>query len=199
MAVTLVLASGSEIRAQLLRQAAVPFEVIPARIDEVALRAGFAAEGLQPRDQADALAEFKTQRVASKHPDRMVLGADQILAHGDTIFGKPDTPDQAVAHLMALSGQTHSLFSAAVIFDEGRPVWRHVAEVRLTMRHVSVDWIEAYVARSWESIQYSVGGYKIEEEGVRLFSRIQGDYFSILGLPLVPLLTYLSDRDVIDP
>ena len=190
----LILASASEVRAQLLRNAGLPVEIIPARIDEEAIRPALEAEGATPRDIADALAEMKAAKISAKYPGAMVLGADQILELKGQIFSKPDRSETAVAQLLVLSGQTHRLLSALVVCRDGAPVWRHTGEVRLTMRRLSEPFVREYVARNWESIRWSVGGYKLEEEGVTLFSAIEGDYFSVLGLPLIPFLNWLHVR-----
>jgi septum formation protein len=190
----IILASGSAIRAQLLRNACVDFEVSAARVDEDAVRRALQAEQAPPRDIADTLAELKAQRVASKNPDALVIGCDQVLALGQSIYAKPETPQQAVTQLKSLRGQKHQLLSAAVIYGEGKPLWRHVGVVRLHMRDASDAYLDNYVDRNWDSIRHSVGGYKLEEEGVRLFTRIEGDYFNVLGLPLLELLSYLTLR-----
>lgn len=194
MTAHIILASGSPIRAQLLRNARLVFDVIVPRIDEDAIRASLQHERASPRDIADALADAKARRIASRHPDALVIGCDQILALKDQIFGKPTTPAEAITHLTQLSGTAHTLYSAAVIYAQGEPVWRHIGQANLTMRPLTTPLIAAYVARNWDSIQHSVGCYKIEEEGPRLFTRIDGDYFSILGLPLLDLLSYLALR-----
>ena len=191
---TIILASGSEIRATLLKNAGVNFTVAKARIDEDAIRQSLEAEDAAPRDIADTLAELKAQRVAAKHPDALVIGCDQVLALGRTIYSKPETPEQALSQLQSLRGQKHQLLSAAVIYGEGKPLWRHVGVVRLQMRDASDTYLTDYVDRNWESIRHSVGAYKLEEEGVRLFTRIEGDYFNVLGLPLLELLSYLTLR-----
>lgn len=194
----LVLASASHIRQTLLRNAGVSFEVRIARADEAALRESMLAEGHGPRDIADALAEMKARKVSAKSPEALVLGCDQILAHRGEIFAKPATPEEARDQLERLRGDTHELLSAAVIYENGAPVWRHLGAVRLTMRAFSDSYLEAYLARNWNRVRHSVGGYKLEEEGVRLFSRIQGDYFCVLGLPLLEVLAYLGLRGVIE-
>lgn len=190
----LILASGSEIRQRLLRQAGVDFEVVVPRIDEDSLKQAMIAEGAPPRDIADALAETKARRVAFKHPADLVLGCDQVLAFGDAILSKPSSPDDARDQLRSLRGKRHSLLSAAVIYHEGEPVWRHVGQVRLAMRDFSDEYLEQYLSRNWDSLRHSVGAYKLEEEGVRLFSRVEGDYFTVLGLPLIEVLSYLTLR-----
>lgn len=194
MSQTIILASGSEIRAQLLRNAGLDFQTVTARIDEPAVMSALVAEAASPRDIADTLAELKARKVAVKHPGALVIGCDQVLALGRDIYAKPDSPETALSHLKALRGQTHQLLSAAVIYEDDQPVWRHVGVVRLQMRDATDAYLADYVARNWDSIRHAVGAYKLEEEGVRLFSRIDGDYFNVLGLPLLELLSYLTLR-----
>ena len=193
----LILASASEIRLQLLRRAGLEVTSFPARVDEEAIRRSLEAESASPRDIADALAEVKARKLADKNPDALVLGCDQVLAFKGRVFGKPDTQDEARAQLHILRGQTHQLLSALVLYDQAKPIWRHVGQARLTMLPVSDAYVDAYLARNWNSARHSVGAYKLEEEGVRLFSAIEGDYFTILGLPLLPLLGYLGQRGFI--
>jgi len=191
---TLVLASGSPTRAAMLTAAGVSHRVEVPRVDEAGIRDALAAEGAAPRDVADALAEAKARRVAQRHPRGLVLGSDQVLDLDGQVLAKPETPAEAVAQLLRLSGQTHRLLSAAVLYGDGAPVWRHVSVARLTVRALSPEFIQDYVARNWEEIRLSVGCYRIEGEGVRLMARIDGDHFTILGLPLVELLNYLVIR-----
>ena len=191
---TLILASTSQIRQQMLSAAGVPFAAQPARIDEDMIRRALQAENARPRDMADALAEMKARKVAERHPDSMVLGCDQILDLQGEVLAKPETPDDARAQLRQLRGQSHRLWSAAVIYQDAKPVWRFVAEARLVMRPISDAYLDDYVSRNWDSIRHSVGAYKLEEEGSRLFSSVEGDYFTVLGLPLMPVLGYLGDR-----
>ena len=192
-----ILASGSAIRLQLLRAAGLEVTVRPARIDEEAIRAALSAEQATPLDIADALAEMKARQQAGRHPEALVLGCDQVLEFRGEAWGKPERVQAARAQLQALRGHTHILRTALVLYDAGKPVWRFAGEARLTMAAFSDAYLDGYLARNWDSIRESVGGYKLEEEGVRLFSSVDGDYFTILGLPLIPLLRYLGQRGFI--
>lgn len=192
-----VLASTSPIRLQMLRAAGLEVEAVAPRVDETTVRDALLAEGAHPRDIADALAEMKARKVAEKRPDDLVLGCDQVLELDRKILSKPETPDEARDHLRQLRGRSHKLLSAIVAYENAEPVWRHVAEARLTMHQISDSYLDDYVSRNWDSIRHSVGCYKIEEEGVRLFSAISGDHFTILGLPLLPLLAWLGTRGMI--
>ncbi len=192
-----VLASTSSTRLQLLRAAGLAVEAVAPRVDEDAAKAALLAEGARPRDIADALAEMKARKVADRRPGDLVLGCDQVLELDGVIFSKPGSMDEARDHLRRLSGKSHRLLSAIVAYENGEPVWRHVAEARLTMHAISDSYLDDYVQRNWESIRHSVGGYKIEEEGVRLFSAITGDHFTILGLPVLPLLAWAGTRGMI--
>ena len=193
----LILASTSPTRLQMLRAAGLTVDPVAPRVDEATIRDALVAEGAHPRDIADALAEMKARKVAEKNPGALVLGCDQVLALDRETFAKPETPDQARDQLLRLRGRSHKLLSAIVAYENAEPVWRHVAEARLTMLNFSDTYLDDYLSRNWDSIRHSVGGYKVEEEGVRLFTNITGDHFTILGLPLLPLLAWARNRGMI--
>jgi septum formation protein len=194
MSVPIILASGSAIRSQMLTQAAVAHEVQIARVDEEMIKTSLIAEGAPPRDIADALAEMKASKVSDKNSGALVIGCDQVLEYGGVLLSKPETAQDALDQLKTMRGDRHTLLSAAVIYEDGEPLWRHIGVVRLRMRDASDGYLQDYVDRNWESIRHAVGGYKLEEEGVRLFSRIEGDYFNVLGMPLLEILNYLTLR-----
>ena len=198
MVMPVILASGSKIRAQMLRQAGVDFDVQIARVDEQMIKEALVADGALPRDIVDALAESKARKVAQKHYDAFVIGCDQVLEFNGNLLSKPKTPEEAINQITAMRAERHTLLSAAVIYNEGKPIWRHVGQVRLRMRDATDAYISGYVERNWNSIQHSVGGYKLEEEGVRLFHSVEGDYFNVLGMPLLQLLAFLTLRGVIE-
>lgn len=190
----LILASASPTRGEMLQRAGLRFTVAPARIDEAALRDALSAEGTGPRDIADALAELKARRVSSRNPGALVIGCDQVLDLDGEALAKPADAAAARDQLARLRGRAHSLHSAAVICLDGAPLWRHVGHARMTMRSFSDTFLDAYLERNWPAVGGSVGAYRIEEEGVRLFARIEGSHFVILGLPLLELLGYLAER-----
>lgn len=194
----IILASSSSIRSQLLQNAGVNHRIVPARIDEDQVKRSLDVEGATARDVADCLAELKARKISEKEPEALTLGCDQVLSSKTGILSKAPSIAEARQQLQALRGETHQLLSAAVIYQGGKPLWRHVGVARLTMRDFSDSYLDAYLDRNWDSIRWSVGGYKIEEEGIRLFSAISGDYPTIQGLPLIPLLSYLTISGTLD-
>jgi len=180
----------------LLAAAGIEAEAIKPNVDEDALKAGLRAEGVSVRDQAMRLAEMKAIRISQRVPG-LVIGGDQMLALDNEAFDKPKDLAAAADHLRKLSGKAHTLETAIVVCENGEPVWRHLARPRLTMRPLTEDFIEDYVDRVGEPLLSTVGAYQLEGLGAQLFNKIEGDYFSILGLPLLPLLDYLRIRGVI--
>ncbi|MFZ5726836.1 MAG: Maf family protein [Pseudomonadota bacterium] len=188
----LVLASQSSGRAAMLRAAGLAFETTAAHIDEEALTASLRAAGQTPRNIADALAEAKAVKIASRLSGVTVIGADSTLALDDgTMLTKPASPEEAADHLRRMAGSRHRLFSAAVAARDGAPVWRAIGEARLWMRPLSDAFIADYVARNWDGIHRTVGCYEIEGAGVQLFDRVEGDPWTIIGMPMLPLLAWL--------
>ena len=193
---TLILASQSASRRAMLTAAGVPFEATAAGVDEDAAKAALA--GSKPRDLADALAELKAVKVSLRHPGRLVLGSDSVVSLADgSLLDKPESRDQAADHLARMSGARHDLWSAAVIAENGRPVWRHVEAAKMHVRPLSPAFIEGYLDQEWPAIAGCVGCYRIEGPGAQLFSRIEGSQFTVLGLPLLNVLDYLRTREVI--
>jgi septum formation protein len=194
---TVILASASEARATMLREAGVHVDIVPARVDEDAIKEAFRAEGIAARDLADALAEAKARQVSMQSGDALVIGGDQVLVADGVTYDKPRDRAEARAQLAALRGGGHELLSAAVIYESGAPVWRHIGAARLTMRPFSDAFLDAYLDAEGDAVLSTVGGYRIEGRGAQLFSRVGGDYFSILGMPLLEVLGFLRARKVL--
>lgn len=192
---SLVLASGSAARRQMLEAAGLAFEVEIPRVDEEAAKASLRAEGLSPRNQADALAELKALSISRRHPG-FVVGADQMLAVEGDALDKPKDAAEAREHLLRLRGRTHELITAAVVAREGAIIWRHIDTPKLRMRAFSDAFLEDYLGRAGERVLTSVGAYQLEGLGAQLFERVEGDYFSVLGLPLLPLLAFLREHGI---
>ncbi len=185
----LILASQSKSRQALLKAAGIPFEAIPADIDERGIQAG---SGLKdPAAIAALLAKSKALHVSSGKPARFVVGADQTLALKDRLFSKPAGRDQAARQLQELAGATHELHSAIALARDGKVLFEHISVARMTMRSMSDAMIDQYLDAAGEAVTTSVGAYQLEGFGVHLFERIDGDHFTILGLPLLPLLKCL--------
>jgi septum formation protein len=185
----LILASQSLARQTLLAQAGIAFEAIAADIDERALQQ---ASGLSSAEEIAALlARAKAVSVSSEHAGRLVLGADQTLSLGEKLFSKPAGRAQAAEQLRALAGRTHQLHSAIAVACDGEILFAEVAVARLTMRPLSEQFISSYLDEAGNAVTASVGAYQLETLGVHLFERVEGDHFTVLGLPLLPLLTFL--------
>ena len=193
----LILASGSESRAKILRNAGIDFDVIPAHVDEDAVKDSMLAEKQSHRAVADALAELKAQRVSSQYPQDFVIGADQVLSFDGALVSKCETLAQARTLLSRLRGKSHELYSAIVLAKGGAPIWRHMAKAAMTMHDFSDAVLDRHLQMGGESLLSGVGCYRLEDSGAQLFARVDGDYFAILGLPLIPLLSALREQGVI--
>lgn len=194
----LVLASGSASRRHMLEAAGIPFEAMTPNVDEDAFKHEFRAQGMDARSLADALAELKARRLSARIPGALVLGADQTLElEGGAMIDKAVDRDDAAAILRRLSGRTHFLHSAAVVCQDGAPVWRQIETARMTVRELSDAFIADYLDREWEECRWCVGCYRIEGPGAQLFAAIRATHFAIQGLPLLGLLDFLRARGVL--
>jgi septum formation protein len=195
----IVLASQSAARRSMLTAAGVAHDALPAHVDEDGVTAGLQAEGASPEHIADALAELKAVKISRSLPGVLVLGADSVVVTADgALIAKPETRPRAEAQLRQLAGTTHRLISAAVIAENGTPVWRAGGAARLTMRALSEGFISRYLDTEGDAVLGCVGCYRIEGLGAQLFSRIDGDQFIIRGLPLLAVLDYLRVRAELD-
>lgn len=192
-----VLASGSAARRRMLEAAGLEVTVDPPAVDEEEVKLSCKAAGLKPEEVAEALAELKAGRIAKHYPGAHVIGADQMLECGGEWFDKPVDREGARAQLMALSGRTHRLISCAVVMHNGTRIWHHVDHATLTMRTLSPEFLDRYLDAVGPAATSSVGGYQLEGPGAQLFARVTGDFFTILGLPLLPLLDFLRVRGVL--
>ena len=192
----IILASGSKIRKDILRNAGINFDVIVKPVDESAIKEAMLADNAPLKDIADALAESKSVRVSQQNSG-LVIGADQIMVMDDKLYDKPSSLTEAKERLLSMRGNTHFLMGAVVISENGIPVWRYLSKTKLTMRFFSEKFIDEYIGQEGESLLKSVGAYKFEGRGSQLFSDVKGDFFSILGLPLLPVLDFLRTRGAI--
>ena len=193
----IILASESKIRRKLLLQAEVNFQSIAAKIDEDTIKESLKNEDAKPKDISDALAEYKAIRVANNFPTDIIIGCDQILVCNNEIISKARTLNEAKETLKLLRGKSHQLLSSAVIYDNNKPVWRTTSRAQLFMRDFTDEYLEYYIKTSGTDILSSVGCYLLENNGVNLFNRIQGDYFTVLGFPLLEVLDFLRIRELI--
>ncbi len=193
----LILASASKSRANLMRSAGLAFEIVPAHVDEDAIKASMKAEGASAADCALALAEFKAGTVSQRYPEALVIGADQMLDCDGVWFDKPKDAAGARNHLLTLRGKTHVLPTSVTIALNGAPIWHHTGTPRLTVRSFSDAFLDEYLAAVGEAVTSSVGAYHLEGRGAQLFSKVDGDFFTILGLPLLELLAFLREHRVV--
>ena len=192
----IILASGSAIRKQILDGAGLNYEVIVKPVDEAAIKDSMLAENSRLQDVADALAEAKALRV-SRQTDGFVIGADQIMVMDNQLFDKPKDLGEARERLLSMRGKRHELIGAVVICENGRPVWRHLSKTKLWVREFSNEFLDWYIEQEGEALMKSVGAYRFEGPGAQLFEKVEGGFFAILGLDLLPVLDYLRVRGVI--
>lgn len=196
-AAALVLASASATRAEMLRRAGVACAIDPAHVDEDEMKRGMRASGASAADLAETLADLKARKISSRHPGALVVGADQVLDCQGKWFDKPADRAAARAQLLELRGKMHELISCVCVLRDGERLWHHTGRARLTMRPFSEAFLDDYLDRVGTAVQQSVGAYQLEGPGAQLFSRVDGDYFTILGLPLLPLLDFLRNHGVV--
>ena len=193
----LILASQSKIRRHVLENAGVKFEAIASNVDEEMAKIALRETGLKPSEQAHELAKLKAQKLSRKYPDAFVIGCDQMLALDGEVFDKAATMAEARARLKHFRGKAHYLQNAIVIYKSGEFIWRHDSAPKLKMRSFSDEFLDTYLAQCGDKILSSVGCYQLEGLGIQLFEEINGDYFAILGLPLLPLLTFLRNHNIV--
>ena len=198
MSMQLVLASSSLARSQVLNNAGVVHEILSPQIDEDSVKVAMLADGYSHCDIADKIADMKARKVSLQRAESYVLGCDQVLSFAGSLYSKPETKFNLKTQLREMSGKTHQLISAAAIYKDMQPIWRHVGVATLSMDLLSDSVIEKYVEKNWDTIKFCVGGYEIERRGVQLFNKIQGDYFCILGLPLLEIMNFLKVRGVLE-
>lgn len=193
----LILASASPTRARLLRNAGVAFDIMPASVDEEKIKIELGTAGKGPEAIAAALAHAKAAAISAEHPDRLVIGADQVLDIDGEPLGKPDGMEAARVQLRRLSGVPHDQISCVSAIQDGRQLWHHEARATLWVRDLSDDFIGRYLEIVGDAALNGPGAYQLEAMGAQLFERIDGDFFTVLGLPLMPLLGFLRARGVL--
>lgn len=192
-----VLASASATRAEMLRRAGVPCTIDPARVDEDEIKRGMRESGATTADLAETLAELKARKISGRHGGALVVGADQVLDCQGRWFDKPVDRAAARAQLLDLRGKMHELISCVCVLRDGERLWHHIGRARLTVRPFTDSFLDDYLDQAGDAVLQSVGAYQLEGRGAQLFSRIDGDYFTILGLPLLPLLDFLRNHGVV--
>ena len=197
MTIGIILASKSQIRSELLLKAGLKFTAIDANIDEKEAKSSYINEGYSARDLADILAAMKAKKLSCKYLDKLVIGCDQIMECNGQILSKANNPTDLADQLKFLRSKSHTLYSACVVYFANKAEWRFIGSATITMRNLSDEYISKYVDDNWDEVRHCVGGYKIENSGISFLSKINGDYFSILGLPIIQLLDYLVNRGVL--
>ena len=197
MTTGIILASKSQIRSELLLKAGLKFTAIDANIDEKEVKSSYINKGYSARDLADILAAMKAKKLSCKYLDKLVIGCDQIMECNGQILSKANNPTDLANQLKFLRSKSHTLYSACVVYFANKAEWRFIGSATITMRNLSDGYISKYVDDNWDEVKHCVGGYKIENSGISFLSKINGDYFSILGLPIIQLLDYLVNRGVL--
>ena len=197
MTIGIILASKSQIRSELLLKAGLKFTAIDANIDEKEVKSSYINKGNSGRDLADILAAMKAKKLSCKYLDKLVIGCDQIMECNGQILSKANNPTDLADQLKFLRSKSHTLYSACVVYFANKAEWRFIGSATITMRNLSDEYISKYVDDNWDEVKHCVGGYKIENSGISFLSKINGDYFSILGLPIIQLLDYLVNRGVL--
>ena len=192
-----ILASGSQSRADILKSAGISVEIHPSSITESVIKEAFSRQGKSVGEAAMALAVAKAQSISQKYPGAYVIGADSLMECEGTWFDKAQSIAEAISHLQRLSGRSHTLETAVCVVKDGQVTWSHLASSKLTMRFFSEDFLDRYVSCLGEKLLQCVGCYHIEGLGIHLFEEIHGDIFAIMGLPLLPLLTYFRREGVV--
>lgn len=195
----LILASASAARGAMLTRGGVPFVKDASSVDEDEIKRAMRAEGASAEDLAVALAEMKARQVGRRHDGALIVGSDQVLVCEERWFDKPADRAAARAQLLALRGKTHMLVSAVVVLRSGERLWHHIGRAHLTVRPFSESFLDGYLDAAGDAILGSVGAYQLEGLGAQLFARVEGDYFTILGMPLLPLLDFLRNHGVVKP
>ena len=193
-----ILASSSEARSTLLKNAGIQHQLVAAVIDEETVKSALELERRSPRDVADILADMKARKIAIRFPEIFTIGCDQVLVFDKKLYSKPKTKRDMILQLDTMQGKSHELVSAAVIYQGNLPIWRYIATTEVTLRNLSPKFIESYVEDHWEVTKNCVGGYQIESSGLKIVKKIRGDFFNILGIPLLEVVDFLEINGVLN-